>query len=115
MKTRVSIEGLQFYAYHGFYDEERKKGTDFKCDVQVELKSFDSIEDNIHDTVNYEDIYRVVSDEMGKTKRLIETVAYNIIERLRTLDNVTAATVKIAKLNPPLNGSIEKAVVEMKF
>lgn len=115
MKTKVAIEGLQFFAYHGFYDEERKKGNDFVCDIAVELKSYDSIEDNIHDTVNYEDIYEIVSDEMQQTKKLIETVAYKIIKRIQELDNVTGATVKIHKLNPPIKGKVEKAVVEMKF
>ena len=47
MHTTVKIEGLHFYAYHGFYDEERKKGNDFICDVAVELQSYDSLEDNI--------------------------------------------------------------------
>ena len=49
MKTIVSIEGLKFRAHHGFYDEERKTGNDFSCDVFVELKSYDSLEDNIYD------------------------------------------------------------------
>ena len=115
MKTKVSIQGLDFFAYHGFYDEERKKGNNFTCNVEVELKSFDSLDDNIYDTVNYEDIYAIVQDEMEKTKKLIETVAYCIIARIRELDNVTAATVKIIKHNPPINGKVEQAVVEMQF
>lgn len=115
MKTIVSLEGLEFKAYHGFYDEERKHGTRFICDISVELKSFDSIDDNIYDTVNYEDVYAIVEEEMKKTCKLIETVAYNIVERIKTLDNVTAAKVKIAKLNPPLVGIAAKAIVEMRF
>lgn len=115
MKTIVSIEGLEFKAYHGFYDEERKRGNRFICDVSVELKSFDSREDNIYDTVNYEEVYAIVEEEMKKTCKLIETVAYNIIERIRELDNVVAASVKINKLNPPLVGIASRAVVEMRF
>ena len=83
MKTIVSLEGLEFKAYHGFYDEERKRGNRFICDVSIELKSFDSNDDNIFDTVNYEDVYAIIDEEMKKTCKLIETVAYNIIERLR--------------------------------
>jgi len=115
MKTRVSIEGLQFFAYHGFYDEERKQGNDFVCDVQVELKSFDSMEDNIYDTVNYEDIYRIVEEEMKITRKLIETVAFNIIEKIKLLNHVTGAMVKISKIRPQLDGKVDRAVVEMKF
>lgn len=115
MKTVVTLEGLEFKAYHGFYDEERKRGNRFICDASVELKSFDSSDDNIYDTVNYEDIYAIIEEEMKKTCKLIETVAYNIIERIRLLDNVTGAAVRISKLNPPLVGIASKAVVEMRF
>jgi len=115
MKTIVSLEGLEFKAYHGFYDEERKRGNRFVCDISVELKSFDSREDNIYDTVNYEDVYHIVDGEMKRTCKLIETVAYNILERIRELDNVTGAKVKLIKLNPPLVGIASQAVVEMKF
>ncbi len=115
MKTIVSLEGLEFKAYHGFYDEERKSGNRFVCNVHVELKSFDSLDDNIHDTVNYEEVYAIVEEEMKKTCKLIETVAYNIIERIKLLDNVTGANVKLIKLNPPLVGIAAQAVVEMKY
>ena len=115
MKTTVTLEGLKFKAHHGFYDEERKKGNDFICDVKVEVKSFDSIDDNIFDTVNYEDVYNIVADEMTKTKKLIETVVYNMLERIKKLDNVTGASVKLAKVNPPIKGDIDKATVEMTY
>jgi len=115
LKTLVSLEGLHFFAFHGFYDEERKKGNNFICDVQVELKSFDSMDDNIFDTVNYEDVYAIAEEEMKITRKLIETVAYNIIEKIKLLDNVTGAVVRIHKLNPPIKGKVEKAVVEMRF
>jgi len=115
LKTIVSLKGLEFFAYHGFYDEERKKGNNFICDVSVELKSFDSIDDNIQDTVNYEDVYAIVEYEMTQTRKLIETVAYHIIQKIQVLDNVTAASVKIHKLSPPIAGKIDRAIVEMQF
>lgn len=115
MKTIVSLEGLEFFAYHGFYDEERKKGNNFVCDVSVELKSYDSEDDNISDTVNYEEVYAIVSDEMQKTKKLIETVAIKIIKRVKEIDNVTAVKIRLEKLNPPIKGKVGRAVVEMQY
>lgn len=111
----MSLEGLTFFAYHGFYDEERKKGNDFVCDVSVELKSFDTLDDNIYDTVNYEEVYKIIEHEMKQTRKLLETVALHVIRRIQELDNVTAAKIKIHKLNPPINGKVERAVVEMRF
>jgi dihydroneopterin aldolase len=115
MKTVVALKGLEFKAFHGFYDEERKKGNTFIVDVEVELKSFDSSDDNIFDTVNYEDIYTIVEDEMANTCKLIETVAYNIIQRIKEIDHIITASVKLAKMNPPIKGKCERAVVEMIF
>lgn len=115
MKTKVSLKGLKFFAYHGYYDEERKKGNDFICDVQVELKSFDALDDNIHDTVNYEDLFKIVEVEMQNTRKLLETVAYSIISKIKELDNVVAASVSLSKLNPPIKGQADSAVVKMEF
>jgi len=115
MKTIVALQGLEFKAFHGFYDEERKKGNTFYVDVKVELKSFDSADDNIFDTVNYEDVYTIVEEEMANTCKLIETVAYNIIQRIKEMDNIITASVKLAKMNPPIKGKCNRAVVEMIF
>lgn len=70
---------------------------------------------HINATVNYEEIYAIVESEMQQTKKLIETVAYSIIKRIQILDNVTAAKVKIYKLNPPIKGAVQRALVEMRF
>ena len=115
MKTTVSLEGLEFFAYHGVYEKEQKNGNTFMCDVSAELKSFDSDDDNIDDTVNYEDIYQIICEEMKIPRKLMETVAYSIIKRIQVLDNVTAATVRMHKIRPPIEGKIQRAVVEMSF
>lgn len=115
MKTIVSLEGLKFWAFHGVYDKEREDGNEFTCDVHVELKSFDSLDDNIHDTVNYELIYKIVEIEMQNQRKLLETICLNIINKIRDIDNVVAAKVRIQKSNPPLGGDVKRAAVEMQF
>lgn len=115
MKTIVSLEGLKFWAFHGVYEAERKEGNEFLCDVHVELKSFDTLDDNIHDTVNYENIFKIVEEEMQNQRKLLETICLHIINRIRGMENVVAAKVKISKSNPPLGGEVKCAVVEMQF
>lgn len=116
MKTTVAIKEAEFHAYHGYYEEERKAGNRFVLDAEVELKSFDSIDDNIHDTVNYQHIYNICKEEMSNTQKLLETVAYNIISRIKNdLDNVTSGKVRLEKMSPQLGGKVGKAVVEMSF
>lgn len=116
MKTKVAIKGAEFFAYHGFYDGERKAGNTFIIDAQVTLKTFDSSNDNICDTVNYEQIYTICKQEMEKTQKLLETVVWNIITRCRDeLKNVHGATVRIEKIAPQLGGKVEKSIVEMEY
>jgi len=116
METTVAIEGAEFYAFHGYYDEEQKTGNTFIIDAKVVLKSFDSDDDNIKDTVNYETLYKICQEEMSDTQRLLETVVFNILHRFKKdLANVTSGTVKMEKFGPQLGGKVEKAVVQMSF
>lgn len=116
MKTTVSIKGAEFFAHHGFYEEERLTGNTFIIDAEVELKSFDSSDDNIHDTVNYEKLFEICSEEMENTQKLLETVVFNIITKFNnTFSNITGGKVKLEKIGPQLGGKVEKAVVEMEF
>lgn len=116
MKTTVAIENAEFFAYHGYYEEERRAGNTFIVDCEVEVKSFDSTDDNINDTVNYESLYMICKEEMNNTQKLLETVAFNIIDRIKNdLNHNTGGKVKISKLSPQLGGKVEKAVVKMAF
>jgi len=116
MKTTVSIKEAEFHANHGYYEEERKAGNKFIIDAEVELKSFDSLDDNIHDTVNYQDIYNICKEEMSNTQKLLETVVYNIISRFKNeLNNITSGKIRLEKISPQLGGKVGKAVVEMSF
>jgi 7,8-dihydroneopterin aldolase/epimerase/oxygenase len=116
MKTKVAIKGAEFYAYHGFYEEERKVGNIFLIDAEVTLKSFDSSDDNIYDTINYEQLYTICSQEMLKTQKLLETVVYHIISRFKEeLPNIVSSKVRLEKIGPQLGGKVEKSVVEMEY
>lgn len=116
MKTTVSIRGAEFFAYHGYYPEERLSGHLFIVDVSITLKSFDSSDDNIYDTVNYESIYKIAHEEMSLTQKLIETVALKIINRCKDEhDNVQGVKVKIEKVAPQLGGKVGKSVIEMEY
>ena len=116
MKMTVSIKNAEFFAYHGYYAEERSAGNTFLIDCEVEVKSFDSMNDNLDDTVNYEQLYNICKGEMGETQKLLETVVLNIINRIKTdLNHTAGGKVKLSKISPQLGGKVEKAIVEMQF
>ena len=116
MITKVGIGGAEFYAFHGFYEEERKAGNTFIIDAEVSLKSFDSGDDNIHDTINYENIYSICKQEMSIPRKLLETVVFSIISRFQNeFGNLVSAKVRLEKLGPQMGGKVEKSVIEMEL
>ena len=61
MHGKVSLEGLEFHAYHGVYAHERSSGNKFEVDIFVETDFDESaFRDELAGTLNYEDLYVVV-------------------------------------------------------
>ena len=116
MTTKIGLRGAEFYAFHGYYPEEQKAGNTFIIDIEVEIKTFDSLDDNIKDTINYEELYSICKSEMAKTQKLLETVVLNIITQIKEkYSNVIKGEVRLEKVAPQMGGKIEKAFVEMGF
>jgi dihydroneopterin aldolase len=113
MRGKVSLEGLEFHAYHGVYPHERSSGNKFEVDIWVETDfSEAAFRDELAGTLNYEDLYLVVKSEMEKPSKLLETVANQIAEEtLHTFGEAFSVEVKIAKFNPPIGGVCKKASV----
>jgi len=113
MTGKITLEGLEFHAYHGVYPHERSSGNKFEVDVVVETEILDSaFQDDLSGTINYEDVYVLVKKEMEKPSKLLERVAFNIGEAiLNKFKSAKNAEVKISKFNPPIGGVCKKASV----
>ena len=110
---QISIEGMKFYAYHGYYKEERQKGNYFIVDIRVDV-DFDKAakRDSIVGTIDYVKVFRICQKEMKKKRKLLETVAYNIGEQVKNkFDEAKKVKVKVSKLNPPLDDFTDKFAV----
>ncbi len=115
-QTTIALEDMHFYAFHGFYEEERKMGNDFYLTVSCDVDSFDSSDDDINDTLNYEDLYLLCSRQMKDTQLLLETVAARILDEIKThWKNISSATVVLKKATPQLGGRVKYSVITMKF
>ena len=63
---KVSLEGMEFYARHGYYEEERVIGNKYSVDVTIEADlSEAAATDKLDGTINYERVYEIVSDVMA--------------------------------------------------
>jgi dihydroneopterin aldolase len=114
---KIGLENMEFKAYHGWYEEERRLGNTFLVSVYLnaELPRFEE-EERLEQTLNYEIIYQIVDEEMQKTRKLIETVVQSISERLVAQFGLQIhGEVKIQKRNPPLQGKVHSSQVSLHF
>jgi dihydroneopterin aldolase len=103
---------MRFHASHGVTEEERLTGGIFLADISYTIDT-DAVEtDCIEDTVDYAEIYDLIKEEMMKPSKLIEHVAGRIMKAVKNkFPQVPQMTVKISKLNPPVNGETGMATV----
>lgn len=112
----VALEGMEFFAYHGVQNEERKTGNKYSVDIKV-ASNFDSAatNDDVADTVNYELLYKIVKKEMKKPAKLLENISHRIIEQvLSSYPGIDSVEVSVSKYNPPIGGVCQKATVTMQ-
>jgi len=83
---RIFIEGLEFLAAHGVYEEERREGRRFRVDLAVELSRNQGCEsDELEDTIDYRDLSQAVLDvARGPSVSLIEHMGEQILALLFT-------------------------------
>ncbi len=113
----IALEGMHFFAFHGYYDEEQKMGGDFILDVYITADvKLAAAKDDLEGTVNYEMVYFICKSEMKKTSRMIESVAQRILDRLCHLlsEKAKGVKVRLRKMNPPLGGKVHSAYVELE-
>ncbi len=105
----IEIEGMEFYAYHGHYEEERIVGNRFLLDLRIEADcETSSKSDNIKDAVNYQVAYKIVKEQMLKKSHLLENIAQRILDALyENMKGIKKATIKVRKMNPPMGGQIK--------
>lgn len=115
MNGRVSLEGLEFHAYHGVYPHERESGNWFEVDIAVETDFGEAaVRDELTGTVNYETLFQIVKAEMERPSKLLETVVEKIVEAvLEQLPAVCSVEVRLSKINPPIGGKCRKATVSV--
>ncbi len=115
MTSRISIENMEFYAYHGCFKEEQVIGTRFLVNVSFTLDTAQAQQtDDLKHTVNYQEVYNCVKREMEIHSDLIEHAAGRILNAINiTFPQVSHILVKVSKLNPPLGGKMEAVSIEL--
>ena len=114
-KQTVALKDVKCFALHGYYPEEQIIGNHFVIDLETEFipQGFD---DELAQTVNYEDLNTIIREEMKNTQKLLETVLNNIISKVIELyPFAETVNVSIKKLNPPMPGQIGHSFVKLSY
>jgi len=113
---KIIIEEMEFYAFHGHYQEEQIVGNRFLVDLEMEADLTDAADsDNLNDAVNYQQAYQIIKNEMRRTKsNLLENIGKRILDALYTeMKGIEKVSIRIRKLNPPMGGPIKSVGIKM--
>ena len=101
----ISIEliNLQMHAFHGMFEGEEKVGNPYIINLSVKFEEKDNDFDNINDTINYDDLHKIVRQRMQIPTALLEKICVNIIRHIKhQYPFVKEVDLSIQKLQPPL-------------
>jgi dihydroneopterin aldolase len=113
---KIKIEEMEFYAFHGHYQEEQIVGNRFLVDLELKTDLRKPAQsDQLRDAVNYQQAYQIVKNEMRRTKsNLLENIGKRILDALfAEMHGIQKATIRIRKLNPPMGGPIRSVGIRM--
>ena len=94
-------------------EEEKKIGSDYLVNLIVHADlSLSCKSDKLKDTVDYVALLNIVKNQMSMRANLLENVADRVVNNIISqFPSVKKAVVKIAKLNPPINGDVDEVVI----
>ena len=112
---KISLEGMEFYAHHGYYRDEITRGNKFIVDLHFHT-DFDeaSKTDNLDKTLNYEEVYEIIKTQMSIRSNLLEHAANRMLNELKKhFPRISSIELKLSKLNPQLKGIVQKVSVSV--
>jgi len=106
--AQISLEGMEFFAYHGCFSEEQIIGTRFMIDLWIEADTTEAEDtDRLSKTINYQEVYLLVKEQMMIKSKLLEHVGRRIITALHErFQEIRFVKIKVSKMNPPLGGKL---------
>jgi len=113
--SMIAIEGMEFYAYHGCFEEEKIIGTGFMLDLYFKVDTVEAEKtDKLKKTINYLEVYQLVKKEMEISSNLLEHISRRILLSIqKQYPKIEWAKIKIQKLNPPLGGKMKSVSVTL--
>jgi len=114
--SKIYLEDVKIYAYHGVLPEENIIGTYYILNLELHTDLWKASEsDDLNDTISYADINAIVHDEMKIKSKLLEHVAGRIISKIHEkFSQISYIKLKITKTAPPMQGEMKGASIELE-
>ncbi|MDR0207258.1 MAG: dihydroneopterin aldolase [Bacteroidales bacterium] len=108
MISKIHLSGMEFFAHHGCFEEERLVGTHFKVDVVFDCDTSRAAQtDDLFHTINYQTVYSAIAEIMQHPVNLLETLCYRILSALtQKFPEMINPKVTVYKINPSLGGIV---------
>ena len=111
----IELKDLEFYSYHGVYEEEKEKGNTFIVNLRVTGEFDQAIrQDKLEGTIDYEKLFDLVRQEMEIPSNLLE----HVVGRIRTaikkaFPEIESISISLEKLNPPIGGNLKSTRITL--
>lgn len=104
----IELEEMEFYAYHGCFEEEQVVGNRFLVNVSLETECAKAAQsDDIQDALNYVAVYELVKEQIMQNSHLLENLTKRMIDSIMAkFPYVIKLKVKVSKMNPPMGGQM---------
>lgn len=116
MNSKIIIEDLRIYAYHGVLPEEKIIGTWYLVNMEIFIDLWNAVEsDALSSTLNYAEINDIIHREMALPSKLMEHVGGRILNTVyQNYPGITFLKIKITKTNPPMKGEMKGVSIELE-
>ena len=101
---KVFLKNILLYGYHGIHDLERKVGTEFSINLNMDI-DIQTINITLDETIDYSVVFSLLKEEFLIATPLLENLAIRISERIKLVyPLMNKIQVNIIKHNAPIEG-----------
>lgn len=114
--SKIYLEDVKIYAYHGVLPEENSIGTYYILNAELHTDLWKAAEsDDLNDTISYADINDIIHQEMQIKSQLLEHVTGRIISKIHErFPQIDYIKLRLTKTAPPMQGEMKGASIELE-
>lgn len=108
---------MEFVAFHGCRDDEKRNGNVFLVDFSGSYRSACAEDDDLAETINYGQVYRVIASVMhGRRYNLLESLCSAMVDAVaEAFPDFIHFEISVSKKNPPVDGPCEWSAIKEKW